>query len=50
MAEEAQELTVTNTGQPIAVEIEPVDTYEVAQEIRAAEPADVTVDLTPVDG
>ena len=47
--EEPQELTVTNAGQPISVRIEPVDTYEDPREMVATEPANVNVDLTPVE-
>ena len=47
--EEAQELTVTNTGQPLAATIQPAVTDEVALEIVATEPAAVTVEITPAE-
>lgn len=47
--EEAQELTVTNTGQPIAATIDPADTYDDAQLITPTPPAAVTVTITPAE-
>lgn len=47
--EEAQELTVTNSGQPIAVVIDPAETVEVAMEMAATPPNAVTVDITPAE-
>lgn len=47
MAEEAQELTVTNTGQPLTVDITPAEDREDAQELQATTPTVLTVDITP---
>lgn len=48
MAEEAQELTVTNTGQPLTVDIDPAVTpVEVAQELQPYIAANVLVDIEP---
>jgi hypothetical protein len=50
VAEEAQELTVTNTGQPLTVDLEPAVTpVEVAQELQAYIAANVTVDIDPAN-
>lgn len=49
MAEEAQELTVTNTGQPATVDLIPAVTpVEVAQTLVPAVPTNVSIDLIPV--
>ena len=48
MAEQAQEVTVTNTGQPQVVELVPVTTYEIARAAVAAFPANQTVTIAPV--
>ncbi len=47
MPEKAQELTVTNAGQPIAVQLAPAQTTEIAQGATPRFPANVTVELTP---
>lgn len=47
MAEEAQELTVTNTGQPQTVDIAPAEEKEQAQELTSAVPTALTVGITP---
>jgi hypothetical protein len=47
VAEEAQELTVTNSGQPIVVAIEPAVTDEVADTLEPAAPTNVTVAIDP---
>lgn len=47
--EEAQELTVTNTGQPLVVEIDPADSYDLALELAATAPTNVTVEITPAE-
>jgi len=49
--EKAQELVVTNTGQPIVVTITPALELAIAQGVRPVLPAgDVTVELTPAVG
>lgn len=48
MAEEAQELTVTNAGQPQVVILTPAETIESAQRVVIEHPATKTVVLTPV--
>lgn len=46
--EEAQELTVTNTGQPLTVDLLPAESpVEYAQELQAFVAADVTFDMEP---
>ena len=48
MAEEAQELTVTNTGQPLTVDLLPAVTpVEVAQQLEAFIAATITFDIVP---
>lgn len=47
MAEEAQELTVTNTGQPQTVDITPAKTREEAQDFTSSMPTALTVEITP---
>ena len=47
MAEEAQELTVTNTGQPLTVDLLPAETTAEAQEMYPSIPAAVTVSIEP---
>lgn len=45
MSEEAQEVVVTNTGQPVIVEIQPAETYEQAEEAVVLGPTNQTVTL-----
>lgn len=47
--EEAQEIEVTNAGQPTVVRIDPADTYDIALESAATAPANVTVEITPAE-
>lgn len=47
MAEEAQELTVTHTGQPLVADIDAATTDDVAQAVDATEPTNVTVEIEP---
>jgi len=48
VAEEAQELTATNTGQPLTVDLIPEKTaVESAQELQAFIAATITVDIQP---
>jgi len=46
MAEQAQELTVTNSGQPLVTEIETAEENEVAQAPQSQTPTNVTVTIT----
>ena len=48
MAEQAQELTVTNAGQPIVVELTRASSEEVAQGVTIEFPANKTVVISPV--
>ncbi len=47
MAEEAQELTVTNAGQPHATDIGPAEDREDAQELQATMPTTITAAIDP---
>jgi hypothetical protein len=47
VAEEAQELVVQNTAQPIVVEIEVATTDEIADSIIVSGPASQTVEIDP---
>lgn len=47
MAEEAQVLTATNTGQPITTAITPAGDLEEAQPMEAQIPTPITVDIMP---
>ena len=47
--EEAQDLTVANTGQPLAVVIDHAETFEDAQIVVATPPNAVTVEITPAE-
>lgn len=47
MAEEAQELTVTNAGQPQTVDIRSAEQDEEAQELTASMPTALTVEIDP---
>ena len=47
MASQAQELVVTNSGQPLVAVIQPVTRYSVAQALSPVFPANVTVEIAP---
>jgi hypothetical protein len=46
VAEEAQELTVTNSAQPLVVVIQTAETTEIAGQGRAQAPTNQTVTIT----
>jgi hypothetical protein len=48
MAEEAQELTVTNTGQPLTVDLIAAETLELPYEVDASMPTAVTINIDAV--
>lgn len=50
MAEIAQDVEVTNSGQPLVAEITPANDAEVAREMTIQIAANVTVEITPAQG